>query len=113
VQIWYVDSSGFSRCGVLIGGSESSSGCQNNIPIAATVSKEVEHFHPPFCEAFLAPLTFWDVAMKLPWGSQGKEMFRDLPWGSLVRLQEQNAGLTTSIWQCGGILPVLRDRLKN
>ena len=58
--------------------------------------------------------------MKLLVGSQGRELFTslfdwNLPWGSLDRLQGEryNTGFTANIWQYGGLLPVLRDSLKN
>jgi len=70
------------------------------------------------------------------WDSSGPRTFRDtwkwncwwahkggncspvcwnLPLGSLGRLQEErwNPALTTSMWQCSGVLPLLRDRLEN
>ena len=76
------------------------------------------------------PTTLWDssgsrdilgqVELKLPVGSQGSGLFTslldwNLPWGYLGRLQDERykAGLTTSIWQCGRVLAVLRDRLEN
>jgi len=58
--------------------------------------------------------------MKLPTSSEETVLFKglldlSLPWGSLGRTYEEryNAGWITSIWYCGVVLVVHRDRLKN
>jgi len=68
---------------------------------------------------FRVPDVLGHKEMKLPMSSQGRELFTSLlDWngllGSLGRIQEEwlNTGLTTSIQQCGEVLPVLRNGLK-
>jgi hypothetical protein len=62
----------------------------------------------------------WYMEMKLPISMQGTAPLRSLydlicPFVSLSRIStiRLNAGWTTSIWQGGVVLEVLRDRLKD
>ena len=70
------------------------------------------------CSGSLDTLRYTEIKLLTGW--QKKELFTSLldvnwPCRSLGRIWEnrRNAGLTTSIWQCGGVLSAPRDRLKN
>jgi len=59
------------------------------------------------------------MEFKLPVGLQGSGLLTslldwNLAWGSLGRLKEESykAVMISSIWQCGRILEVLRERLE-
>jgi hypothetical protein len=71
--------------------------------------------HLALCDCFGSPDILSKSEIKLLMHSQGRELDQNQPWGSLGRIQEewQNAGLTTSIRQCGEVLPVCRNGLKN
>jgi hypothetical protein len=77
----------------VIGSFESSSGCQNNVPISAIVPEGEQHFHPPFRRTLFGSSDILGrMEMKLPIGLKGRELFTSLldwnvPWSSLGRLQ--------------------------
>ena len=71
--------------------------------------------HLALCDCFGSPEILRQSEIKLLMRLQGRELDWNWPWGSVGRIQEEwyNAGLTTSIWQRGEVLPVLRNGLKN